>query len=42
MAGLHEDVEKENARLRKEVQLLREERDVLKFRRFEIDPVDQL
>jgi transposase len=40
MAGPHEDVGKENARLRKEVQLLREERDVLKLRRLEIDPVD--
>jgi len=30
MSGPHEDVEKENARLRKEVRLLREERDVLK------------
>lgn len=30
MSGPHEDVEKENARLRKEVQLLREEREVLK------------
>ena len=30
MAGTHEDVEKENERLRKEVRLLREEREVLK------------
>ncbi|PYG26383.1 hypothetical protein C8N36_1233 [Pelagimonas varians] len=30
MAGAHEDVEKENTRLRKEVRLLREERGVLK------------
>ena len=30
MSGLHEDVEKENTRLRKEVRLLREEREVLK------------
>ncbi len=30
MSGLHEDVERENERLRKEVRLLREERDVLK------------
>jgi len=30
MSGPHEDVEKENARLRKEVHLLREEREVLK------------
>ena len=30
MSGPHEDVEKENARLRKEVRLLREEREVLK------------
>jgi transposase len=30
MSGPHEDVEKENSRLRKEVQLLREEREVLK------------
>jgi transposase len=30
MAGPHEDVEKENERLRKEVRLLREEREVLK------------
>jgi len=29
-SGPHEDVEKENARLRKEVRLLREEREVLK------------
>jgi transposase len=42
MAGPHEDVEKENACLRREVQLLREERDVLKLRRLKIDPVDQL
>jgi len=32
MLGPHEDVEKENARLRKEVRLLREEREVLKNR----------
>lgn len=32
MSGPHEDVEKENARLRKEVRLLREERDILKNR----------
>ena len=30
ISGPHEDVEKENARLRKEVRLLREEREVLK------------
>ena len=30
MSGRHEDVEKENTRLRKEVRLLREEREVLK------------
>ena len=30
MSGPHEDVEKENVRLRKEVRLLREEREVLK------------
>ncbi|TKZ17461.1 transposase [Shimia litoralis] len=30
MSGPHEDVEKENERLRKEVRLLREEREVLK------------
>ena len=30
MSGPREDVEKENTRLRKEVQLLREEREVLK------------
>ena len=30
MLGPHEDVEKENERLRKEVRLLREEREVLK------------
>ena len=30
MPGLHEDVEKENMRLRKEVCLLRQEREVLK------------
>jgi len=30
MSGPHEDVEKENKRLRKEVRLLREEREVLK------------
>ena len=30
MSGPHEDVEKENARLRKEVRLLREEREVPK------------
>jgi len=33
MSGPHEDVEKENTRLRKEVRLLREEREVLKRRR---------
>lgn len=32
MSGPHEDVEKENIRLRKEVRLLREEREVLKNR----------
>ncbi len=32
MSGPHEDVEKENTRLRKEVRLLREEREVLKRR----------
>jgi transposase len=31
MSGLHEDVERENERLRKEVRLLREEREVLKI-----------
>lgn len=30
MSGPHENVEKENARLRKEVRLLREEREILK------------
>ena len=30
MSGPHEDIEKENARLRKEVRLLREEREILK------------
>ena len=30
MPGPHEDVEKENTRLRNEVRLLREEREVLK------------
>jgi len=30
MSGPHEDVEKENTRLRKEVRLLREEREILK------------
>jgi transposase len=30
MSGPHEDVEKENERLRKEVLLLREEREILK------------
>ena len=30
MSGPHEDVEKENTRIRKEVRLLREEREVLK------------
>jgi transposase len=30
MAGPHEDVEKENERLRKEIRLLREEREMLK------------
>jgi transposase len=30
MSGPHEDVEKENERLRKEVRLLREEREILK------------
>jgi transposase len=30
MSGPHEDVEKENERLRKEVRLLREKREVLK------------
>ena len=29
MSGPHEDIEKENARLRKEVRLLREEREIL-------------
>ena len=33
MSGLHEDVDKDNTHLRKEVQLLREEREVLKKRR---------
>ena len=42
MSGPHEDVEKENERLRKEVRLLREEREVLKLRRLAIDPMDQL
>lgn len=32
MSGPHEDVERENERLRKEVRLLREEREVLKNR----------
>ena len=32
MLGPHEDAEKENERLRKEVRLLREEREVLKNR----------
>jgi transposase len=32
MSGPHEDAEKENKRLRKEVRLLREEREVLKNR----------
>jgi transposase len=32
MSGPHEDVEKENTRLRNEVRLLREEREVLKNR----------
>ena len=32
MSGLHDDVEKKNTRLRKEVRLLREEREVLKKR----------
>ena len=41
MSGPHEDVEKENTRLRKEVRLLREEREVFKLRRLAIDPVDQ-
>lgn len=30
MSGPHEDVEKENTRLRKEVRLLKEEREILK------------
>jgi len=30
MSGPHEDVEKENSRLRKEVRLLKEEREILK------------
>tara|TARA_B110000483_G_C18114947_1_gene511241 strand:+ start:415 stop:540 length:126 start_codon:yes stop_codon:yes gene_type:complete len=30
MSGPHEDVEKENSRLRKEVRLLCEEREILK------------
>jgi len=30
MSGPHEDVEKENTRLRKETRLLREEREILK------------
>ena len=30
MSGLHEDVDKDNTRLRKETRLLREEREVLK------------
>ena len=29
-SGLHEDVDKDNTRLRKEIRLLREEREVLK------------
>ena len=33
MSGPHEDVEKENTRLRKELRLVREEREVLKKRR---------
>jgi transposase len=32
MSGPHEDVEKENTRLRKENRLLREEREILKNR----------
>ena len=32
MSGLHDDVEKKNTRLRKEVRLLRKEREVLKKR----------
>ncbi|MFT5742206.1 MAG: transposase [Paracoccaceae bacterium] len=42
MSGPHEDIEKEDARLRKEVRLLREERGVFKSRRLAIDLVDQL
>ncbi len=42
MSGPQEDVEKENTRLRKEVRLLREEREVLKLRRLANDPVDHL
>ena len=30
ISGLHEDVDKDNTRLRKEIRLLREEREVLK------------
>ena len=30
MSGLHEDVDKDNTHLRKEIRLLREEREVLK------------
>ena len=30
MSGLHEDVDKDNTRLRKEIRLLREEREVFK------------
>ena len=30
MSGPHDDLEKENARFRKEVKLLREEREILK------------
>ena len=41
MSGPHDDVEKENTRLRKEVHLLRQEREVFKLRRLAIDPVDR-
>lgn len=42
MSGPHDDLEKENARLSKEDKLLREEREILKLRRFANDPVDHL
>ncbi len=42
LSGSHDDVEKENTRIRKEVHLPRQQREVLKLRCLEIDPVDQL